>query len=93
MGIAIALRDDYDGAFLRRLAKASSYTWQVRRLLSLAEIYDGGKRTKAARGSRPTAPRDQRTQSAWIFGAICLKRGVGADGGIAADLDKRLDSQ
>ncbi len=49
MGIAIALRDDYDGAFLRRLAKASSYTWQVRRLLSLAEIYDGGKRTKAAR--------------------------------------------
>ena len=31
MGIAIALRDDYDGAFLRRLAKASSYTWQVRR--------------------------------------------------------------
>ena len=49
MGIAIALRDDYGGAVLRRLAKASSDTGQVRRLLSLAEIYDGGKRTKAAR--------------------------------------------
>tara|TARA_B100001964_G_scaffold226351_1_gene275172 strand:- start:74 stop:274 length:201 start_codon:yes stop_codon:yes gene_type:complete len=26
-----------------------SDTWQVRQLLSLAEIYDGGKRTKVAR--------------------------------------------
>jgi len=43
------------------IRKSSSDTGQVRRLLSLAEIYDGGKRTKAARGSRPTAPRDQRT--------------------------------
>ena len=32
----------------------------------------------APRGSRPTAPKDQRTQSAWIFGAICPKRDVGA---------------
>ena len=49
MGRAIALRDDYDGPVLRRLSKASKDTGQVRRLLSLAEIYDGSKRTKAAK--------------------------------------------
>ncbi len=32
----------------------------------------------AQRGSRPTALRDQRTKSAYIFGAICPARGVGA---------------
>ena len=32
----------------------------------------------ARRGIRPIAPRDQRTQSADIFGAICPERGVGA---------------
>jgi DDE superfamily endonuclease len=30
------------------------------------------------RGSRPSAPKDQRTASAYIFGAICLKEGKGA---------------
>jgi transposase len=29
-------------------------------------------------GTRPSAPRDQRTKSAYIFGAICPGRGVGA---------------
>ena len=42
-----------------------------------------GQKTKltrrwAPRGSRPTAPKDQRTKSAYIFGAICPARGVGA---------------
>ncbi len=32
----------------------------------------------ARRGSRPRAPHDQRTKSAYIFGAICPARGVGA---------------
>ena len=32
----------------------------------------------AKRGTRPVAPHDQRTRSAWIFGAICPARGVGA---------------
>jgi transposase len=32
----------------------------------------------ARRGTRPSAPRDQRTRSAYIFGAICPARGVGA---------------
>lgn len=42
-----------------------------------------GQKTKntrrwAKRGSRPCAPRDQRTRSAYIFGAICPKWGKGA---------------
>lgn len=32
----------------------------------------------ALRGTRPRAPRDQRTKSAYIFGAICPKEGKGA---------------
>jgi transposase len=32
----------------------------------------------ARRGTRPSAPSDQRTKSAYIFGAICPARGVGA---------------
>ena len=49
MGSAIALRDDFDGSELRRLAKASKDAAQSRRLLALAEIYDGGARSDAAR--------------------------------------------
>ena len=32
----------------------------------------------AKRGTRPSAPHDQRTRSLYIFGAICPARGVGA---------------
>ena len=32
----------------------------------------------ARRGTRPSAPKDQRTASAYIFGAICPAWGVGA---------------
>ena len=49
MGRAIALRDDFDGQDLRHLAKRSKDGPQSRRLLALAEIYDGGRRTDAAR--------------------------------------------
>ena len=45
----IALRPDYDAAQLRSLAKVTRTAGQSRRLLALAEIYDGGSRTKAAR--------------------------------------------
>ena len=45
----IALRPDFDAAQLRSLAKATRNAGQSRRLLALAEIYDGGSRTKAAR--------------------------------------------
>ncbi len=49
MGAAIALRCDHDGPGLRRLAKATKDAGQSRRCLALAEIYDGGGRSDAAR--------------------------------------------
>ena len=49
MSAAIALRDDFDGPGLRGLAKGSRDPVQLRRLLTLAEIYDGGSRGDAAR--------------------------------------------
>ena len=48
MGAAIPLRDDFDGPGLRALAKASKDANQTRRLLSLAVIYEGGRRSYAA---------------------------------------------
>ena len=44
----IPLRSDYDAALLRRIARESQDPDQVRRLLTLALIYDGGSRTEAA---------------------------------------------
>lgn len=49
MGAAVRLRGDFDAAALRGLAKASRDPGQTRRLLSLAEIYDGGTRGAAAK--------------------------------------------
>lgn len=49
MGTAISLRTDYDAAALRRLARTSKSANQARRLLALAEIYDGASRSAAAR--------------------------------------------
>lgn len=49
MGSAIGLRDDFDGAGLRALAKATKDAGQARRLIALAAIYDGGARSEAAR--------------------------------------------
>ncbi len=49
MAAAIGLRDDFDGQGLRVLAKATKDAAQVRRLMALATIYDGGSRTDAAR--------------------------------------------
>lgn len=49
MGAAVKLRADFDGASLRALAKRSRNGAQARRLLALAEIYDGARRTDAAR--------------------------------------------
>ena len=46
---AVALRADYDASRLRGLAKRSKTGGLARRLLALAEIYDGGSRTEAAR--------------------------------------------
>lgn len=49
MGAAIGLRDDFDAVSLRRLARATRSANQGRRLLALAEIYDSGRRSDAAR--------------------------------------------
>ena len=49
MGSAIGLRDDFDSPALRRLARASKSAKQARRLLALAQIYDGGSRSEAAK--------------------------------------------
>ncbi|MEY9195308.1 transposase [Sinorhizobium fredii] len=49
MGSAILLRDDFDGRALRQLARQTKDANQARRLLALAEIYDGGSRSDAAR--------------------------------------------
>lgn len=54
MGAAIGLRDDFDAAGLRRLARTTKSANQGRRLLALAEIYDGGSRGDAARISGVT---------------------------------------
>jgi transposase len=49
MGRAIGLRGDFDGPTLRFLARKTKHANQSRRLLALAEIYDGGRRGDAAR--------------------------------------------
>ena len=49
MAAPVPLRCDYDGVDLRRHAKVSKDAKQTRRLLALAEIYDGGSRGDAAR--------------------------------------------
>jgi transposase len=49
MAAAIALRLDFSGHHLRRLARRTQDAKQARRLLALATIYDGGSRGDAAR--------------------------------------------
>jgi putative transposase len=49
MRLGIKLRTDHDAARLRALARTTRDAGQSRRLLALAEIYDGGTRTRAAR--------------------------------------------
>ncbi len=48
MGRALALRSDFGGSDLRRLARESRDADQTRRLLALAVICDGGRRGDAA---------------------------------------------
>ena len=45
----ITLRSDFNASDLRHLARRSKDAPQARRLLALAVIYGGGKRTEAAR--------------------------------------------
>ena len=45
----IPLREDFDAAALRAIARDSRDAGQTRRLLALAGVYDGATRTDAAR--------------------------------------------
>jgi transposase len=49
MAAGIALRSDFTGPDLRRLARRAQDARQAGRLLALATIYDGGSRSDAAR--------------------------------------------
>lgn len=49
MAAAIELRNDFTAQDLRQLAKRVDDAGHARRLLALAEIYDGGARSDAAR--------------------------------------------
>ena len=49
MSTPVPLRSDFDAISLRKLARRSHDPDQTRRLLALAEIYDGGSRLDAAR--------------------------------------------
>lgn len=49
MAAAIGVRGDYSAADLRRLARRCGDAEQVRRLLALASILDGGSRSDAAK--------------------------------------------
>lgn len=49
MASSVELRDDYDAAGLRALAKRSRNPRQIRRLLALAAVYDGMSRAEAAK--------------------------------------------
>jgi hypothetical protein len=49
MAAAIALRSNFTGPDLRRLARRTQDARQARRLLALATMCDGGSRSEAAR--------------------------------------------
>jgi hypothetical protein len=48
MRLGISLREDFDGASLRQLARQMKDAAQVRRLLTFASIDDGGSRSDTA---------------------------------------------
>jgi transposase len=62
MGSAVRLREDYDAAVLRRLARTAQDPKQVRRLLALAAVYDGADRARAAR----VGGMDRQTLRDWV---------------------------
>src|ERR1019366_9370887 len=49
MAAAIGLREDFSSGALRAIAKRSKDGPQARRLLALAAIYDGARRSEAAK--------------------------------------------
>ena len=62
MSLALPLRDDFDSATLRRLARTCLDTRQIRRILALAAAYDGMNRREAAR----IGGMDRQTLRDWV---------------------------
>jgi len=63
MGSPLSLRPDYDADTLRHLARQCRNPRQIRRLLSVAAIYDGMSRTEAAR----IGGMDRQTLRDWVM--------------------------
>jgi transposase len=59
---SVQLREDYDAAELRRLARQSRNNRQIRRLLALAAVYDGMSRAAAAQ----VGGMDRQTLRDWV---------------------------
>ena len=62
MAGAVRIRDDFGALELRRLAKTYRDPRQIRRLLSLAAVYDGMSRTEAAK----IGGMDRQTLRDWV---------------------------
>lgn len=62
MSAAVPLRDDFDALSVRRLAIQCDNARQIRRLLSIAAIYDGMSRAEAAR----IGGMDRQTLRDWV---------------------------
>jgi transposase len=63
MGQAIAVRQDFTSAELRRLAARTKDVAQARRLLAIAAVLDGAPRAEAAR----TGGMDRQTLRDWVI--------------------------
>jgi transposase len=63
MGRAIAVKTDYSGAEVRRLAKRTKDAAQARRLLAVAAILDGASREEAAKAGGM----DRQTLRDWVI--------------------------
>ena len=70
MGAAIGLREDFESGQLRALAKLVKDACQARRLLALAVIYDGGRRTAARPGTSLSNGRGRSSQSVCAIGRM-----------------------
>lgn len=63
MSAAVQIRTDYTASAVRKLAKQSHCARQIRRLLSLAAVYDGMSRADAAR----IGGMDRQTLRDWVI--------------------------
>ena len=63
MAASVRLHEDFDGPRLRALARCTRDAGQRRRLLAMAEVYDGRSRGEAARNGGVALP----TVRIWVL--------------------------